>query len=150
MNVQLDMACYRDGHFRAVHQGDQRCFDWSHELEYEQAADIVGGDLITAFAIAEQELCRGHRQTVAAMDNAVRCIEAKLDCDGRYLRTIEALAAVLSKRFYLDHDEAVALMRAAWLLNDRDFAGGYTMVNVRARIMRTTTSSSSKAGSVLI
>jgi len=51
---------------------------------------------------------------MAVMDNTVRHIEAKLDCDKPYLRTVEALADALVKRFRLNHDEAVAVMCAAW------------------------------------
>ena len=99
---------------QAVEEGNERYFDWEEELEYEAAYEVTNGDVTQAFAIAEKELCHGRRQIATCMDNAVDHIEAKLDGDRRYLRTVEALADALSKRFRLDDDEAVAVMCAAW------------------------------------
>jgi hypothetical protein len=103
-------------HFCAAWKGYEPIFDWLMELEHEEANEF-NGDVRQAFAIAEQELCRGHQQTVATMNNAVQRIQAKLDGEERYLRAIEALADALSKQFRLDHDEAVAVMCAAWSMH---------------------------------
>jgi hypothetical protein len=116
LGAQVSMINFLAGpvvqeHFRAIRDADERYFSWIDALEDEETTD---GDVTRAFAIAEQELCRGPRQTVATMDNAVQHIQAKLDGDKRYLRTIEALADALGKQFRLEHDEAVAVMCAAW------------------------------------
>lgn len=101
-------------HFLAMEAGRSRCFFWSDELENEQDGWDDGRDVTQAFTIAKEELCRGHRAAIAFMDAAVKRIEQHLDGDGRYWRTITALAAELEARIRVDREEAVDVMRAAW------------------------------------
>ncbi len=90
-------------------------FDWRTWLdEQERAGDTENEDVARALAIAESELCRGPRQTVRYLDNAVEQIEATLTGDVRYVRAINALAGELLARLRLDHDMAVSVMREAW------------------------------------
>jgi hypothetical protein len=105
-----------EAHHDALREGCERshCFYWMNDYDEADCLGEKNDDVRKAVAVAETELCRGWRQVCRYMDDAVARIEAKLDGDPRYWRTIEVLADALVERLRLGHNEAIKLMKSAW------------------------------------
>ena len=121
LKARLAIICHLSGpiaeeHFICHQEGDERpYFDWSGEFEAAEF-DGIETDATKAYALAKALWRSWPRRQIRCLNDAVDEIEAKLNGDPRYWRTIKALAAALltRKTYRIGHNAAVRVMRQAW------------------------------------